>query len=110
MLRMKWPVLLLSATALWGADGARLFYSKSFPGSVPPYMQVTVEPGGAVEYREAEDEQPLKFKLTDAETQTVFGLADKLEHFKNPLESGLKVAFMGKKTFRWENGTEKLEQ
>jgi hypothetical protein len=40
----------------------------------------------------------------------VFGLADKLDHFKNPLESGLKVAFMGKKTFRWENGTQKSEQ
>src|SRR5262249_35766835 len=84
--------------------------SKSFPGSVPAYMQVIVEPGGAVEYREAEDEQPLKFKLTSAEMQTVFALADKLEHFKNPLESGLKVAFMGKKTFRWENGAEKSEQ
>jgi hypothetical protein len=110
MLTKIWPMFLLCAGALWGGDGARLFYSKSFPGSVPAYMQVTVESGGAVEYRESEDEQPLKFKLTETETQTVFGLADKLDHFKNPVESGLKVAFMGKKTFRWENGTEKSEQ
>ena len=107
---MKWALVLACAGSLWAADGARLFYSKAFPGSVPPYMQVIVEPGGAVEYREAEGEAPMKFKLTDSETQAVFGLADTLEHFKNPLESGLKVAFMGKKTFRYENGTEKLQQ
>jgi hypothetical protein len=111
MLTMKLPILLICAGALFAADGASLFFSKSFPGSVPAYMQLTVEPGGAVEYREAPDDQlPLKFKLTAAEAETVFGLADKLEHFKNPLESPLKVAFMGKKTFRWENGSQKAEQ
>ncbi len=108
---MKWPILLLFPCALLAADGARLFYSKSFPNSVPAYAQVTVDRSGAAEYREApEDEAPLKFKLSPAEAQAVFGLADRLEHFKNPLESQLKVAFMGKKTFRWENGTEKHEQ
>lgn len=108
---MKWPILLLCATAMW-ADGApRLFYSKSFPGSTPAYLQVTLERDGKAEYKEApDDELPLKFKLTEAETQTVFDLAEKLEHFKNPLESGLKVAFMGKKTFRWEDGAAKTEQ
>jgi hypothetical protein len=104
-------ILLALAGAAFGADGPRLFYSKSFPGSVPPYMQVTVEPGGAVEYKEgAEDDYVLKFKLAPAEAETVFGLADKLGHFKTALDSGLKVAFMGKKTFRWENGAEKSEQ
>jgi hypothetical protein len=104
-------MLLLCAGALFAADGPRLFFSKSFPGSVPAYAQVTVEKTGAVEYKEApDDELPMKFKLAPAETETVFGLADKLEHFKNALESPLKVAFMGKKTFRWENGTEKSEQ
>jgi hypothetical protein len=102
--------LALAGAAL-AADGPRLFYSKAFPGSVPAYMQVTVEQGGAVEYKEApEDDFVLKFKLSPAETESVFGLAEKLGHFKAPLESGLKVAFMGKKTFRWESGGEKSEQ
>jgi hypothetical protein len=107
-----WRVMLmLCAGSLWAADAPRLFYSKSFPGSVPAYAQLTVERSGAVEYKEsAEDDFSLKFKLTAEEVDTVFGLADKLEHFKNPLEAGLKVAFMGKKTFRWENGAEKSEQ
>jgi len=104
-------ILLSFAGVVGAADGPRLFFSKSFPGSTPAYMQVTVDPGGAVEYKEApEDELPMKFKLSPAEAETVFGLADKLEHFKNPLESGLKVAFMGKKTFRWESGAEKSSQ
>jgi hypothetical protein len=108
---MKWPILLLFTSALWAADGPRLFFSKSFPNSVPAYMQLTVDKTGNAEYREApDDELPLKFRLTEADTQTVFGLADKLEHFKNPLESQLKVAFMGKKTFRWEDGAQKTEQ
>jgi hypothetical protein len=39
----------------------------------------------------------------------MFALADKLDHFKRPLESGLKVAQMGMKTFRFEDGAEKPE-
>jgi hypothetical protein len=107
---MKWSWLLLLTTPLLAGDGERLFYSKAFPGSNPAYMQVTVQRSGDVEYREApDDESPLVYKLNSTEIGEVFGLADKLDHFKTPLESGLKVAFMGKKTFRWENGAEKHE-
>jgi hypothetical protein len=107
---MKWCWLLLAAGPLLAGDGPRLFYSKAFPGSTPAYMQITVEKGGEVEYREApDDESPLQYKLRDSETEEVFALADKMDHFKTPVESGLKVAFMGKKTFRWENGAEKHE-
>jgi len=108
---MKWCLLLVLAVGpLLAGEGPRLFYSKSFPGSMPAYVQITLESGGEVEYREApDDESPLSYKLTSAETAEVFGLADKMDHFKTPVESGLKVAFMGKKTFRWENGPEKHE-
>jgi hypothetical protein len=107
---MKWSIWLVLAGALTAGDGQRLFYSKSFPGSMPAYVQITVERSGAVEYKEApEDENPLKYKLRDQETTEVFALADKMDHFKTPIESGLKVAFMGKKTFRWEDGGEKHE-
>jgi len=108
---MKWFSLLLLSAGLWAADGPRLFFSKSFPGSVPAYMQLTIDKSGNAEYREApDDELPLKFHLTEADSQSVFDLAEKLEHFKNPLESQLKVAVMGKKTFRWEEGAQKTEQ
>jgi hypothetical protein len=107
---MKWALALVFAVAASAADAPRIFWSKSFPGSVPPYVQVTLDKAGNAEYREAaDDDQPLKFKLTEAETAAVFELADKVDHFKHPLESPLKVAFMGKKTFRWEDGAEKPE-
>lgn len=103
-------VFVLAASAVCAADAPRIFWSKSFPGSVPPYVQVTLDKAGNAEYREAaDDDQPLKFKLTEAETAAVFDLADKVDRFKHPLESPLKVAFMGKKTFRWEDGAEQSE-
>jgi hypothetical protein len=106
---MKWSLLLMMASSLIAGDsGARLFYSKSFPGSMPAYVQITLDKNGDAEYREApDDDAPLKYKLTEPETAEVFGLAEKLGYFKTPVESGLKVAFMGKKTFRYENGDEK---
>ena len=107
---MKWSLILLFTGALFAQDAQRFFFSKSFPNSVPAYMQVTVEKSGEVEYREApDDDLPLKFKLTDAETSEVYGLVEKLDSFKHPVESGLKVAFMGTKTFRLEKGAEKTE-
>jgi hypothetical protein len=103
-------VFLLAASALCAADDARIFWSKSFPGSVPAYEQVTLDRAGNAVYGEApDDDQPLKFRLAEAETEAVFGLADKLDHFRHPLESPLKVAFMGAKTLRWEAGAEKPE-
>jgi hypothetical protein len=107
---MKWSVLLLLVSSLQAADATRIFYSKAFPGSVPPYVQITLEGGGDTEYREAaDDDNPLKFKLTESEVQEVYGLTEKLDYFKRPVESGLKVAFMGTKTFRCEKGGEKHE-
>ena len=106
---MKWSLIFLCASLL-PAGEPRLVYSRAFPGSVPAFLEVTVDKAGNADYREAEDDnQPLKFQLTAAETQTVFELADKLDHFKHPLESPVKVAFMGTKTFRYENGDQKSE-
>ena len=107
---MKWPLILLFAGSLVAQDAQRFFYSKSFPGSVPAYVQVTLEKNGEAVYKESpDDELPLTFKLTDAETAEVFRLVEKLDGFKHPIESGLKVAFMGTKTFRLENGAGKRE-
>lgn len=107
---MKWSLILLFASVLLAGDGSRLVYSRSFPGSVPAFMQVILDKAGNAEYREAEDDElPVKFQLSAADTQAVFDLAGKLDYFKHPLESPLKVAFMGTKTFRYENGDQKSE-
>ena len=107
---MKWAALFLAAAAAWAADDSRLTYIKSFPGSTPAYVMVTLDKNGDTEYHDApDDDQPLKFKLADSDVQTVFGLAERMDYFKHPLESPLKVAFMGAKTFRYESGAVKTE-
>jgi hypothetical protein len=104
---VRWICLLLWTAAAFGAGAgdARLFFSRTFPGSAPPYLEVRLEKTGDAEYREAPDEElPLKFKLSDEETAAVFGLAEKLDYFRHPLESPAKVAFMGTKLLRYESG------
>lgn len=106
---MRFAWALLAAVPLLAEP--RLVYSKSFPGSVPPWVQITLERDGKAVYKESpDDEQPLKFEMSKEETDQIYGLAEKLEFFKNPLESGLKVANMGMKTLRWEDGAKSQEQ
>jgi hypothetical protein len=102
--------LCIAAPAALSND-ARIVYTKSFPGSSPAYVSITVERSGAVSYKEdKDDDDPEKFQLEDSGTEVMFDLAARLDHFKHPLESGLKVANMGVKTFRWEDGGEASEQ
>jgi len=103
-------VVMLLAFSLSAVSAPRLFYSKFFKGSVPEYVAIAVEQNGQTTYQEAkDDENPIQIQLTRPEAQEMFDLADKLDHFQRPIESGLKVASMGVKTFRFENGTEKHE-
>jgi hypothetical protein len=104
MTRLLW--LAATAALAFAADSPRVTYTKSFPGSDPAYMAITVDKSGAVTYREAKDEEPEMFQLEPEAVHAIFDLADKLGHFKRPLESGLKVAKTGDKSFRWENGAE----
>src|SRR5689334_15032570 len=102
---MKTLLLLAVAATAWGAGEPHLIYTKVFPGSMPAYVSITVDQNGAVSYKEAADEEePEKFDLDPAATAAMFDLAARLNHFKGKLESGLKVANMGQKTFRWEEG------
>jgi hypothetical protein len=98
-------LLFLIAVSVAATAAPRLTYSKSFPGSNPAWIEITVEQNGASQYKEdPKDEDPLKFQLTTSEASQIFGLADKLDHFSRKLESGLKVANMGLKTLRYEDG------
>ncbi len=107
ILEVSLLLLLLSAAS---SAAPRLYYSKYFKGSVPEFAAITVERSGQATYQDAkDDDNPIHVQLTDAETQEIFDLADKLDHFQHPIESGLKVANMGTKTFRFENETEKHE-
>jgi hypothetical protein len=102
---MRFVFIALACCTPLFALTPKLSYTRSFPGSTPEYFCVNVDRTGALEYKESPtDEQPLKAQLPDADVTVLFDMAEKLNYFKTPIESGLKVANTGKKTFRYEDG------
>ncbi len=110
---MKVAPVLFAVLAL-GVAGAqevpRITFSKSFPGSQPAFFLITVERTGVSSYNESRDpDNAEKLQLEPSMTGDMFQLAERLDRFNRPLESGMKVANMGEKTLRWEGGGENWE-
>ncbi len=108
-------ILLLFAFAAvpftTSAATPKLTFTKSFPGSVPAYLCLDIERSGAVSYKEAvDDRQPVTALLPEIDAEALFTMAQTLGYFKSPLESGLKVANTGKKTFRYEDENGKVSE
>ena len=102
-MRAVW--LLAAACALQAADLPKIRFSKDFPGSVPAYVAIWVDRSGRGEFSDSpKGEMPMPLQLEPPETTAIFSLAEKLDDFSKPLDSGLKVAFTGTKTFRYEDG------
>lgn len=102
-------VLVLWPLALAHAE-PRILYTKTFPGSVPAYVSIRVERNGNGEYKDSpDDDRPLKFHLAESDASALFALVEKLNRLSRPLESPAKVAFMGMKTFRFEDDAEQHE-
>lgn len=102
---MKLFLILVAVCSARAADGPKVIFSKSFPGSVPAYTWISIQKDGAAVYNESTDaDNAENFKLEPAVVASVFDYAQKLDHFSHTLESGLKVANMGAKTLRWEDG------
>jgi len=102
--------LLLLAVLVGTASAQKIVYTKVFPGSTPAYVKITITQAGALTYQEAADEsEPDTVQLDTATTSAIFDLAVKLDHFKTKIESGLKVAKTGDKTYRWEEGSSATE-
>jgi len=107
---MKLWIAFALGGVLAAADLPKVTYSKSFPGSVPAYVEIEVSSNGKAVYRETpNDPNPINYQMPGEDTKAIFELCDKLDHFKHPLDANLKIAFMGKKTFRYQDGAEKSE-
>jgi hypothetical protein len=100
---MKPLLLTVVFSSLVMAAMPKLQFTKSFPGSTPPFCSVEVAKNGALLYKESLSEEPLRAQMREADAAALFAMAEKLDYFKMPLESGLKVANTGKKTFRYED-------
>jgi len=104
-------LLALLACATAGAQEAKLIFQKTFPGSTPAWVKITVDKTGQGVYIEAPDDpQPMNFKLPAADVAAMFALAEKLGWFTRTLESGLPVAKMGDKILRYEGEGKQQEQ
>ncbi len=107
---MKFWIILAFGAVLAASGTPKVTYSKSFPGSVPAYVEIEVASDGKAVYRETpNDPAPIAYQMPEDDTKAIFELCEKLERFKRPLDANLNVAFMGKKTFKYENGAEKSE-
>jgi hypothetical protein len=102
------------ASADLTSSGAALTFIKDFPGSYPPYYAIKLKDVGGekyvAEYRVDPDEDPTELSIDAPLAQRAFALSKELEYFSGPkIESGRKVAQMGKKTLRYENGATRGE-
>lgn len=101
---MKAILVLLAISTAAAAATPKLTYIKDFPGSDPAWMCVEIDRTGALDYKESpKDDQPIRAHLEQSAADALFSMAERLGYFKSPLESGLKVANTGKKTFRYED-------
>jgi len=101
---MKTLLLLPCLAACLFAGPAKLTFTKTFAGSIPEFCSVEVDATGALVYKEStNDAQPVTTQLPPSDVTKLFDLAKSLEFFKSPIESGLKVANTGKKTFRYDS-------
>ncbi len=53
----------LAAALAYAQSAPRVVYTKSFPGSDPEYVAITVERSGMVSYKETPDDDPDTFQL-----------------------------------------------
>jgi hypothetical protein len=92
-----------------GADfPARLTYSRTFKGSTPEYILITVDSKGLGTFeghKLDETQSPRPFQLSAATTERIFALAGQLHNFHSvDLDSHKKVANLGQKTLAYQQG------
>lgn len=104
------PILLSLLLVAAATAAPKLTFLREFPGSSPAYISVEISPDGKGIYKEApNDEYPIPFSVAPSELKEMLDLAAKVDNCKRQLESGLKVANMGMKTLRWEDGAVRNE-
>jgi hypothetical protein len=89
---------------------AKLTYSRTFQGSLPEYLQITVDSKGfgAFEGRKLDETRnPCPFRLSPKTTERIFALAAQLHNFQSiDLESHRKVANLGQKALEYQTGND----
>jgi hypothetical protein len=96
------------------SPGAKLTFRRIFKSSTPEFIEITVREDAdqaAYEIRQLdEDPEKLPFEVGAQLRAKMFALASELNHFQGlDLDVHRKIANLGEKTFRWEQGTQAYE-
>jgi hypothetical protein len=105
------PGAMRSAPA---SAGAKLTFRRIFKSSSPEFIEVSVQEDSddaSYEIRQLDDDPgAAKFQVSSALRAKMFALAQQLNHFQGQdLDVHRKIANLGEKTFRWEQGSETHE-
>jgi hypothetical protein len=101
-----------AVAAVPGAStGAKLSFRRVFKSSSPEFIEITVRAdadSATYEIRQLdEDPGASPFEVSSTLRAKMFELAGELNHFQGQdLDVHRKIANLGEKTFRWEQGTE----
>ncbi len=110
-------VILLAAAPLFAPTGAaypaqasKITFRRIFKGSAPEFIEISVRDdsnAGTFEIRQLdEDAGSSPFEVSEGLRTKIFGLAADLNRFQGQdLDVHRKIANLGEKTLRWEQGT-----
>ena len=90
-------------------DAPRVTFRRLFKSSTPELIEITVPQGSepaTYEIRQLDDDPGSNpFEISDALRNKIFSLAGQLNHFQGQdLDVHRKIANLGEKTFRWQQG------
>ena len=92
---------------------ATITYRRVFKGSSPEFIEIKISDQGksTFDIRQLdEDADPEVFEVSPAVKKSIFDLAAELKNFAIPsIDIQKKIANLGQKTFRYENGSEAHE-
>lgn len=113
LLRVLWLLAIawfLAAPAHANPAGAAITYRRIFKGSSPEFIEIKIVDQGKCTYdiRQLDDDaDPQPIEVGPAIQKKIFELAAELKNFAIPtLDLHKKIANLGQKTFRYENGAE----
>ncbi len=107
--------LLLAAVAppVSSAGTATITYRRVFKGSLPEFIQIRIPENGTCSYdirQLSEDPDPEPFEVGKPLREKIFQLAAALHNFQDAdLDVHRRIANLGQKTFRYEQGAESHE-
>jgi hypothetical protein len=96
------------------ANGAEITFRRVFKSSTPEFIEIIVREGSdtaSYEIRQLDDDPgAISFSVGAPLRAKMFALAAQLNHFQaQDLDVHRKIASLGEKTFRWQQGTTSYE-